>query len=99
FGGPTLSEQRPTEECRRARSVDPETLAAEPLVGAAQALLGRAGVVFEQVDQAGEDIDLEQLLGNAELLDHAPRGRDHPLCGLAPPAQRFEDGLAAERDR
>ena len=66
----------------------------------ADATAARRGlaVALEQLDVAGEELDLEQLLGDAELLDGAPRRRDHPPRGVDAAAQRLEHRLTPERD-
>src|SRR5262249_18547775 len=96
--GATQREERLAEQRRGSRRIDAEPALAEALVRGAQRALRGGGVGLEQLDVAGEDVGLEQLLRDAELLDHAPRGRDHAARRLAAAAQRLEHGLAAERD-
>ena len=98
LGGAALREQRAAEQRRGLRRVDAEAVVAQPVVGAAQAALGGDGVAFEQLDEAGEDVGLEQPLRDAELLDHVPRRRDHAPRRVGAAAQRLEHGLAAQRD-
>jgi hypothetical protein len=96
-GGSPLKEQRTPEERGGPRRVDREPVGAEPLVGDAQCTLGAGGVALEEIDQPREDVGHQELLGDAELLDHASRGGDHPPRRFGTPAQRLEHGLAAER--
>ena len=79
------------------RRVDAEALLAEPLVRGPQEALGGAGVALEQLDQSGEEVGLEQAMGDAELLDQAARRRDHAARRVGAPAQRLEHRLAAQR--
>jgi hypothetical protein len=67
----SLGEERAAEKRGGARRVDAEALLAEPLVGGPQEALGRAGVALEQLDQSGEEVGLEQAMGDAELFDEA----------------------------
>ena len=68
------------------------------MVGAAQQALGTGGVAFEQRDASGEEIDLEQALRDAEVLDHLARRGEHAARRVGAAAQRFEQGLAREGD-
>ena len=102
LGGPAQRQERAAEQRRRLRRVD-----AEPVLRGAR----RTPVADERSAAAaspssssiepGEDVGLEQALGDAELLDHAPRRRDHPARRLGAAAQRFEHapGSGAPRPR
>ena len=72
LGGAALGQQRAAEQRGGLRRVDPEAVLPEPIVRRAQAALRRDGVAFEQLDQAGENVGLEEPLRDAELLDHVP---------------------------
>jgi len=70
---PPLLEEHDPEQRRGARGIDPEAVGAEALVRRAETPLCRGGVRLGQRDEAGEVLGLEDSLGDAELLDDAPR--------------------------
>ena len=47
----------------------------------------------------GGDLGLEPPVGEAELFDRAAGRADHPPRRVHAAPQRFEHGLAAQRDR
>src|SRR5262249_20873227 len=65
-------EQRAAEERRGLRAVDRQPVLAEARVHRSQRALGGDRVPLEELDQAREDVDLEDTLRDPELLDHAP---------------------------
>ena len=87
----SASAARPCTRSARPRN-------AEPVVRRAQRALGGSRVAFEQVDEPGKEVGLEELLRDAQLFDHPPRRRDHAPRRLGASAERLEHRLAAERD-
>ena len=102
FDGLGISAERETGATQQRcglGGVGVQTHAAKAVVGLTQMRLGRGRIVHNQLDDAGELLDLEQRMAQAQLGDGAPGRVDHPTgrCGAA--AEGLQHGLAPRRRR
>ena len=102
FVGLGISVERETRAAQQRGGlggVGVEAHAAKAVVGLTQMRLGRGRIVDDQLDDAGELLDLEKRMAQAELGDRAPSRVDHPSGRRGASAKGLQHSLAPRRRR
>ena len=102
FAGLGISTERKTDAAQQRGGLGGVGVKAHPaktVVGLSQMRLGRSRIGKDEFHDAGEVLDLEERMTQAEFGDRAPGRTDHPSCRGIVAAIRLQDGLAPRRRR
>ena len=97
FAGLGISTERKTDAAQQRGGLGGVGVKAHPaktVVGLSQMRLGRSRIGKDEFHDAGEVLDLEERMTQAEFGDRAPGRTDHPSCRGIVAAIRLQDGLA-----
>ena len=99
FGVPAQREAGTRQQSGHLRCIGIQPHPTETVVGKPEMFLGRSGVIEHQLDDAGEVLDFEERMAQAQLGDGAPSGVDHPPGRGGPATERLQHSLTPGRRR